>query len=338
MKKLRIIPILLIILLVFSSCSLTINKDSSEKSEQSSSDVSDKNSSKEVKESSSEVAESKNVALDPTADKFVKALTSKNKVTLKELTYVTDDKALSYVDNVTFSSIKATDVKKNSNKFEYTLELNVSESKTDLFPTGKSTWKLVIFNDENAGPVGVPYVYYFGNVKNEKTLYSSVGKDYLHFCVECTKHFGKAETYNSISSYLSKDVTDSNYMNIYEIYNLTQKSHDAANVKPADLKQFAKARFGIENADFTKWRSYNKSTDSFEWGRGTYFPFASVSSDKLGSDNVRTITMDYYADSMLLVKAYSIEYKLAWKSDSDYKIISATLNDKGIEAAKYSMG
>ena len=336
MKKLRIIPVLLIFLLVFCSCSITLNKGNSEKSEQSSSGVSDKNSLKEAKESSSEVTESKNVALDPIADKFVKALTSKNKATLKELTFASSDKALSFVDNVTFGSIKATDVKKNSNKFEYTLELNVSESKTDLFPTGRSNWKLIVLNDEDSGPAGMSYIYYFGNVKNEKALYSSVGKDYLHFCVECTKHFGKAETYNSISSYLSKDITDTKYMNIYEIYYLTQKSHDTA-VKPAVLNQFAKSRFGIENADFTKWRSYNKSTDSFEWGRGTYFPFASASSDKLGSDNVRTVVIDYYADSMLLVKEYSIEYKLAWKSDDDYKIISATLNDKGIEAAKYSM-
>ena len=325
-KKLKLIPLLLIIAFVFSACAK--QDENGTKTKKKSSDI----SSSEASDMSSET-QHKDVTLDSTAEKFINALIKKDKTTLKELALVYDDKALDYIDNVTFSSINAISIKENSNEFEYTVELNVSESKTDLFPTGKSTWKLISVNDEN---VGFNFIKYFNNVNDKKVLFNDTNKSYILFCVECTKHFGKEETYNSFSEYLSKNVSDSNYMNIYEVFYLTQEhSYD---ITPEDLKEFSKAKFGIENADFTKWSSYDKKSNSFTWGRGNYTPFATVSSDKLGSDGIRTVVTDYYADSLLLVKAYSIEYKLEWKSDKDYKLISAKLNDNGIAASQYSVG
>jgi len=233
----------------------------------------------------------------------------------------------------------------NMNGFTgYKVVLNISQSRSEFFPTGTCRWTLEVGDASQ----DMPPIHLFKQAN--KAISILADSDFgaaVDFCYYFSESFYCFQTLNDFNKLTpsTKDSVAFNDFCFYVIAFLDYNSYDNSSpfngpIKRTLIEKQAKNVLGITNVDWTKFEDYNKKTDSIEiGGRDGSWLYDTLSSVNFDSSTRQyTVVIDFYADAAYILKAKTMKYIVSENADGSLTLLStALLFDSGVEIASGSM-
>ncbi|HBH13454.1 MAG TPA: hypothetical protein DDX29_10135 [Clostridiales bacterium] len=211
----------------------------------------------------------------------------------------------------------------------YIVELDIAESQTSYFASGKSNWQ-VEFGIDGSNPL---QVFKPQEVQLNRTSFSEASHP-ARFAYQAAVYlqlFDNIHDFNIIvpgtdveEFYFDRFTSDMMRFLFYKFENefITAKG----------LAIETEKAFGITDVDFTRYYRYDPETDSMSFGAGggTWMFANLVSEDFDEETDTYTITIDFYADAAYMLKAKTMKYEVVTIGEGEYRMLSTEcLYDSG---------
>ena len=232
---------------------------------------------------------------------LMQAFIDRNKEDLCFLSSAQSEAAFDFIDNIVISdyTIISSEIIEGSNPsdFEkkYLISVNVGESSDERFPAGENTWEITALNAMSDysffGPLYFNSVHDKVNVRELQSENNISDEAYF-----CCRLMVELEPYIRYSDSNNLQIPDENTEEFYSSLSrfissfVSEKSIDTYNMTAYKM-------FGIES-------DFNDENIEPLW-LGAYEKDAVIV-----SENDNEIVIDFYADSLLLTKAYTIRFYL----------------------------
>jgi len=211
----------------------------------------------------------------------------------------------------------------SSKGYSYNVILKILKSKSNIFPVGENEWILII------EPSASSCIAYFNpKDSNLKILTNSMQHNYIALCYLFSNKFNcfsSLTEFNEIVPSVDNEVKYNSFIyQSIEFYIANTGSYDLSVEK---LSAYFNNSLGINSIDFKKYKYYDPQTETFSPPyHGSRWNFYTLVSDEYNAtNNQRTVVLDYYADSAMLVKAKTMKYVIEGSSDEDFKLLSTEL-------------
>ncbi|MDR0946854.1 MAG: hypothetical protein LBM87_03785 [Ruminococcus sp.] len=280
---------------------------------------------------------------DKHLEDFLNALCAKDKITLCQLggAAYEEYEAFDFIDGVnvvgyTIDSSEIMDLDQNGNyQMKYVFTLDISESDHEFFPVGETSYTVTtdydkfIFGPLTQTGVEDTRVQFFDYLLNNE-LGDPVMSAYF-FTAEMIPIYGR-DSADSFKVPTNSDQKAAFYSAFARfISHMPHEMRDISNAefpdeqRPRTLTEAAKNILGLD-------MNYTADNDEPLW-LGANMPVATVVSHT-ESDETTEVVLDFYADSLLLTKAFTVKYTLEFPP---FKIISIeNLYDSGLAVSRYT--
>jgi hypothetical protein len=226
--------------------------------------------------------------------------------------------------NFTINSSKTADVEGMTFPPKtYNVTLSVLESNDSRFPVGNNTYEITAL-DAGFGPYFNPLHLVSdktNKVKITDMIETKTLSDNANVCYNLTLEMMPFYGRNSLDIFnIPDNDKDSFYNGLARFFSHIPSIVPSASVETYD--KTAKQLFGIDTA-------FNEQNINPLWYG------ANMLDAVLVSETDKSVVIDYYADSLLLVKAFTVEYN--FDTTNEFRFISIkNLYDSGFEPSRYS--
>lgn len=218
---------------------------------------------------------------------------------------------------------------------EFTIELSISKSGTDLFPIGISRWTIIF------DPIAmISYVSLFRNAENEINYIDDADKNSIAgFCRDFSFEMDCYKTMTDFNKLIPDNGTEEAGYFCQSLIRCLPLTYDNDyGIKREQLEKAAKNVLGITELDVTKSKFYDQHMDleRIEILSGNWSACSLASEEFDSKSKQRIIIIDYYTDGAYLLKAKTMKYVVRENVDNSFTLISTELiYDSGYEIASF---
>lgn len=279
------------------------------------------------------------------AAEFLEGLKDHNAELLMQYGGAGSFSAYDFLDGVYLSDWKIVDKTVNNKYGEddscvFKVELDVSQSDSELFPEGKILWDLGYSGDDEGlsyfRPEGADEGSYLSHMTDPAQM-----SDAVRMCYFFTSEFGWLCDDGDIAidgdeKLIEKELFANNLI-IYSCLNGAAEPESENKFSADRLAWCAENLLGLDNIDFSNIGAYDAENNTVTLSARSYCCGYGVVTEDKAENGVHMVVIDWYADVIYLAKARTVQYTLEESDDGLLRLVSAeNIFDNGEHLAYYT--